>query len=116
MTGTHRADTAARMVGQVAACSYGWTDPSRREGDEAAECLALQEWDYAHARPVLTAAQDGSPPGALGLQRPRLSLGQDRELQQTPTLQDDCFRIDRPVDVAVGRSHIESPGRAECRH
>jgi hypothetical protein len=58
LTGTHSADTAARMIGQVvAACDCGWTGttryPTREEFDEDAEELALAEWEHAHARPVL---------------------------------------------------------------
>ena len=53
------------MVGQVvAACDCGWTGSTRypcADGDpldEAAEELALAEWEHDHARPVLARAQD----------------------------------------------------------
>ena len=62
LTGTHSVETRGRMVGQVqAACGCGWTGntryPTREEFDEAAEELALAEWEHNHARPVLEQTQ-----------------------------------------------------------
>lgn len=58
LTSTYSDDTRPRMVGQVvAACDCGWTGttryPERNRYDEAAEELALAEWEHDHARPIL---------------------------------------------------------------
>jgi hypothetical protein len=58
LTSTDSDDTRPRMVGQVvAACGCGWTGttryPERERYDEAAEDLALAEWEHDHARPTL---------------------------------------------------------------
>jgi hypothetical protein len=58
LTSTYSDDTRPKMVGQVvAACGCGWTDttryPERERYDEAAEDLALAEWEHNHARPTL---------------------------------------------------------------
>ena len=64
LTGTWGPDTRARMTGErVAACDCGWTGTTRHRGaggdplDEAAEAIALAEWEHTHARPVLEQAQ-----------------------------------------------------------
>jgi hypothetical protein len=58
LTSTYSDDTRPRMVGAVvAACGCGWTGstryPERERYDEAAEDLALAEWEHDHARPTL---------------------------------------------------------------
>lgn len=58
LTSTYSDETQARMVGQVvAACGCGWTGrtryPTTGQFDEAAEELALDEWERGHARPTL---------------------------------------------------------------
>ena len=65
LSGTYSSDTRPRMVGEVVvACDCGWTGSTRypcADGDpldEAAEELALAEWEHDHARPVLARAQD----------------------------------------------------------
>ncbi|MGH3844792.1 MAG: hypothetical protein ACRDS0_25640 [Pseudonocardiaceae bacterium] len=64
LTATYSDDTEPRMVGQlVAACGCGWTGSTRHpttEGFEAAEDLALEEWDYTHARPALEGLRVGT--------------------------------------------------------
>jgi hypothetical protein len=62
LTGNYSDETEARMVGQVvAACGCGWTGATRyscpEPFDEAAEDLALAEWEQSHARPVLEQGQ-----------------------------------------------------------
>ncbi|MQA13470.1 MAG: hypothetical protein GEV09_04640 [Pseudonocardiaceae bacterium] len=61
LTGTHSAENRARMVGAVVACGCGWVGttryPTREEFDEAAEALALAEWEHAHTRPFLAAVR-----------------------------------------------------------
>ena len=66
LTGTWGPDTRPRMTGElVAACSCGWTGTTRHRGadsdplDEAAEAIALGEWEHTHARPVLERAWHG---------------------------------------------------------
>ncbi|MGH3979875.1 MAG: hypothetical protein ACRDRZ_12900 [Pseudonocardiaceae bacterium] len=62
LTSTYSDDTAPRMTGQVvAACGCGWAGTTRYPAttgpfDEAAEELALAEWEHTHARPALEAA------------------------------------------------------------
>jgi hypothetical protein len=58
LTSTYSDDTRPRMVGAVvAACGCGWTGstryPERERYDDAAEDLALAEWEHDHARPTL---------------------------------------------------------------
>jgi hypothetical protein len=58
LTGTYSSDTTPRMIGQVvAACDCGWTGSTRYpctgSFDEAAEELAMGEWERDHARPTL---------------------------------------------------------------
>ncbi|MGH3975013.1 MAG: hypothetical protein ACRDS9_17035 [Pseudonocardiaceae bacterium] len=58
LTGTYSPETEPRMVGQVvAACGCGWTGttsyPTTGLFDDAAEDLALGEWERDHARPTL---------------------------------------------------------------
>jgi hypothetical protein len=58
LTATYSNDTTARMIGQVvAACDCGWTGTTRYPAtgpfDEAADELALGEWERDHARPTL---------------------------------------------------------------
>lgn len=58
LTGTYSNETEPRMIGQVvAACDCGWTGttryPTTDPFDEAAEGLALAEWERDHARPTL---------------------------------------------------------------
>jgi hypothetical protein len=58
LTGTYSNDTMPRMVGQlVPACDCGWTGstryPTTEPFDEAAQELALAEWEHSHARPTL---------------------------------------------------------------
>jgi hypothetical protein len=58
LTGTSSTDTTARMIGQVvAACDCGWTGSTRYPAtgpfDQAAQELALGEWERDHARPTL---------------------------------------------------------------
>lgn len=60
ITGTYSSETEPRMIGQVvAACDCGWTGstryPTTDPFDEAAEELALTEWEHDHARPALEA-------------------------------------------------------------
>lgn len=60
LTSTYSTETMARMIGQVvAACDCGWTGstryPTTDPFDEAAEELALAEWEHDHARPTLDA-------------------------------------------------------------
>jgi hypothetical protein len=59
LTSTYSDDTKPRMVGQVvAACGCGWTGTTQYPTtagpfDEAAQDLALTEWERDHARPLL---------------------------------------------------------------
>lgn len=58
LTGTYNSDTMPRMVGQlVPACDCGWTGstryPTTDPFDDAAQELALADWEHSHARPTL---------------------------------------------------------------
>lgn len=62
LTGTYSNETMPRMIGQVvAACECGWTGSTRYPAvdvfDDAAEELALAEWEHTHAVPVLRRTQ-----------------------------------------------------------
>lgn len=62
LTSCYSDETEPRMVGAVvAACDCGWTGttryPTRETFDQAAQDLALYEWEHTHARPVLQQAQ-----------------------------------------------------------
>ncbi|MGH3755780.1 MAG: hypothetical protein ACRDRP_24470 [Pseudonocardiaceae bacterium] len=65
LTSTYNNGTESRMVGQlVAACGCGWTGstryPTTDRFDEAAEELALEEWERSHARPALEGLRAGT--------------------------------------------------------
>ncbi|MGH3867241.1 MAG: hypothetical protein ACRDQ4_14080 [Pseudonocardiaceae bacterium] len=60
LTSTYSDATTARMAGRlVAACGCGWTGstqyPTQVPFDDAAQELALAEWEHSHARPTLDA-------------------------------------------------------------
>ncbi|MGH8919882.1 MAG: hypothetical protein ACRD0H_16385, partial [Actinomycetes bacterium] len=65
LTGEYSNATMPRMVGQlVAACGCGWTGstryPTTDRFDQAAEDLALDEWERDHARPALEGLRVGT--------------------------------------------------------
>lgn len=106
LTGTHGPETRPRMIGQVvAACGCGWTGtthyPTDREFDEAAEQLALAEWEHAHARPVLAAAQHADL-GRLQAQLQHLATRNLTAAEHSPReLADQLARVVRALETAT---------------
>jgi hypothetical protein len=119
LTSEHSDETAARMVGQVvAACDCGWTGttryPTRDEFDEAAEELALAEWEHAHARPVLKQHQQAQ---TRQLQA-RLRELADQLITTGPPgrpLADRLDRVLRALDEATQLAH-QLREQAEHQH
>jgi hypothetical protein len=105
LTSEHSADTRGRMVGQVvAACDCGWTGttryPTRDEFDEDAEELALEEWEHAHARPVLEQHQQAQTTRLRALLRD-LADGLTTTGDSGRPLVDRLDRILRALDQAT---------------
>ncbi|MPZ67338.1 MAG: hypothetical protein GEU83_18160 [Pseudonocardiaceae bacterium] len=119
LTSEHSNETAARMIGQViAACDCGWVGttryPTREECDEAAEELALQEWEHNHVRPVLEQHQRAQ---TTRLQRLLRELADQLTTtgQSDPPLVDRLDRILRALDKATQLAH-QLREQAEHQH
>jgi hypothetical protein len=129
LTGTYSRETCARMLGRVvAACGCGWTGTTRypcpEPFDEAAEELALHEWEWAHARPILEQAQRTDLERLQALARyVAADLGGSHDVPRSPgQLAEQLSRAAGALEVATGlarqlaeqaREHIEIAEHAD---